>query len=284
MILLADSGATKTTWTALGGPEEQTFETAGISPYFFDSDQITQLLEKEVLPWLSDLRISKIYYYGTGCSSPQNINIVQQGIAQAFAQVNHIEVQSDMMGTARALCQRSAGIACILGTGSNSCYYDGSQIIRNNPAPGFILGDEGSGAYLGKKVLQYFIYETFDEELMHRFRSKYQTNYRQILDRVYKGEWPNRFLASFAPFLSENRGHYMVENIIEDGLCDFIFTHLYKYPETWTVPLHFTGSIAWHFKDVLAELCLSFELQLGTVLKSPMEGLITYHTPDLAIK
>ncbi len=277
MKLIADSGATKTTWTLVGGPRRKTLQTQGISPYFFTPDQISALLQKDLLPKLKGAAVRAIHFYGTGCATPENSALVQKGLKEAFPQVRTITVQSDLMAAARALCGRKKGIACILGTGSNSCVYDGRNIVRNNPAPGFILGDEGSGAYLGKKVVQYFIYNTFDEDLAHKFRLRFATTYREILQHVYKEPWPNRYLASFAPFLSENRGHYMIENILEDGLSDFFFTHLYKYPETWKYPIHFVGSIAWHFRDVLKELCGSFELQLGEVMQSPMPGLLRYH-------
>lgn len=276
--LIADSGATKTTWSLVSEGKTKTLLTAGISPYFFSPAEIAALLQKDLIPKLKGQQIEAIHFYGTGCATPENSKLVQQGLKGAFPAVKKITVESDLVGAAKALCGKEKGIASILGTGSNSCVYNGKRITRNNPAPGFILGDEGSGAYLGKKTVQYFIYNTFDEDLMHKFQLKYNTNYREILQRVYKEPWPNRYLASFAPFLSENRGHYMVENIIEDGLSDFFQTHLYKYPETWTYPIHFMGSIAWHFKDVIKELCLSFELQLGNIVKSPMPGLIKYHT------
>jgi N-acetylglucosamine kinase-like BadF-type ATPase len=279
MNLIADSGATKTTWCLSGPRKKKSFTTAGISPYFFTSEQITGLLQRDLLPHLGKATIDAIYFYGTGCAVPANINLVKQGIKKAFPSTRKIEVASDLVGAARSLCGRSKGVACILGTGSNSCVFNGKRIVRNNPAPGFILGDEGSGAYLGKKVVQYFIYNTFDEDLMHRFNLRFQTDYRSILNHVYKGEWPNRYLASFTPFLSENRGHYMVENILEDGISDFFITHLYKYPETWLYPIHFTGSVAWHFRDVIKELCSNFELTLGSIKQAPIDGLVAYHAP-----
>jgi N-acetylglucosamine kinase-like BadF-type ATPase len=278
MILIADSGATKTTWTLLGSSKKSQITTAGISPYFFSEEQIAELLREKLLPRLGKQEAEAIFFYGTGCATPENQLLVKRGIQKAFGRRAKTEVQSDLMAAARALCGRSKGIACILGTGSNSCVFDGKKIIKNNPAPGFILGDEGSGAYLGRKTVQYFIYNTFDEELMHKFNLKFNTTYREILQQVYKEPWPNRYLASFTTFLGENRGHYMVENIIEDGISDFFFTHLYKYPETWRFPIHFTGSVAWHFRDVIKELCQAFELQLGTIMQSPMKGLILYHS------
>ncbi|HMZ47112.1 MAG TPA: N-acetylglucosamine kinase, partial [Chitinophagaceae bacterium] len=188
-----------------------------------------------------------------------------------------IEVNTDLLAAARSLCGNQKGIACILGTGSNSCYYDGKKIIKSNPSLGFVLGDEGSGAYLGKKVLQYYLYQTFDEELTINFDKSYNTNKATILNSIYKSNTPNRYLASFASFLSENRGHYMIENIIEDGLNDFFQNHIYKYRESWLHPIHFTGGIAYTYKDVIKELCHSYELEVGNFSKSPMQGLLQYH-------
>lgn len=280
MQLIADSGATKTAWCLLGGRKPKFFETQGISPYYLDPSGVAVILETELVPLLPVKAIEQVHFYGTGCTLAPQQRQVKKGIAQALPSVPTISVASDLLGAARAVCGRQKGVACILGTGSNSCVYNGEKIVRNNPAPGYILGDEGSGAYLGKKVLQHFIYNTFDEDLMHKFKQAYATDYRTILDRVYKQPWPNRYLASFTSFLSENRGHYMIENILEDGLSDFFFYHLYKYPETWTLPIHFVGSIAWHFRDKLQEICSNLELQLGRIVQAPIEGLISFHEGD----
>ena len=150
--------------------------------------------------------------------------------------------------------------------------------MKQTPGIGYVLGDEGSGAYLGKKVIQHYLYETFDDDLRARFDSKYVTNRAEILDNVYKKPFPNRYLASFAIFLAENRGHYMIENIIEDGLNEFFFYHLCKFSESWTMSIHFVGSVAFGFKDVLQQLCATYEFELGKIIKNPMEGLIAYHS------
>jgi N-acetylglucosamine kinase-like BadF-type ATPase len=279
MYLIADSGATKTAWALCGGRKPILFATQGLSPYYFTAEQIAHTLQNELLPGIAKQReaIEAVYFYGTGCAVPAMQQIVKKGIKIALPAAKKIQVQSDLTGAARAVCGHSKGVACILGTGSNSCVYNGRSITKNNPAPGYILGDEGSGAYLGKKVVQHFIYETFDEELQHKFRITYQQDYRTILDHVYKQPWPNRYLAGFTTFLSDNRGHYMIENILEDGIGDFFTTHLYKYKETWLWPIHFVGSIAWHFRDKVQDLCHSFELQLGNILQAPIQGLIQYH-------
>ncbi len=275
-ILIADSGATKCEWCLVQDGKKKNILTQGISPYFLSAAQITALLEKELLPKLKLAKIENLHFYGTGLSNLNNAKILKQVLRKEFPSAK-IEVQTDLLGAARALCGKEKGIACILGTGSNSCYYNGHKIMKNSPGLGYILGDEGSGAYLGKKVIQHYLYKTFDEELMARFEKSFQTSSMEILEHVYKQPLANRYLASFAIFLAENRGHYMIENIIEDSLNDFFFTHLYKYRESWILPIHFIGSIAFGFKDVLKDLCNTYELELGNVLKAPMQGLVNYH-------
>ena len=274
--LIADSGATKAEWCLIDGSRKKLLYTQGISPYFLNTEQIRSLLLKELCPFLKKSAIDVVYYYGTGCANPGNARIIKKALQQTFTG-SEVQVTHDLMAAARSLCGDDKGIACILGTGSNSCYYNGKKIIRNSPGLGYILGDEGSGAYLGKKVLQYYLYKTFDDDLKQKFDAKYDTDTVQILESVYKKPLPNRYLAGFTTFLAENRGHYMVENIIEDGLNDFFFNHLTKYKETSSLPVSFVGGVAYGFKDVLEQLCLAYEMQLGKVLKNPMEGLIDYH-------
>ncbi len=280
-ILLADSGSSKTEWCLLQSDKKKKVITQGLSPYFLNQQQITEILSIELMPKLKDAAPEAVYFYGTGCSNTQNNLLVKNAIKHHFPKAK-IYVDSDLMAAAKALCGDQKGIACILGTGSNSCFYNGKKIVKNSPGLGYVLGDEGSGAYMGKKVVQYFLYNTFDEDLMDRFNAKFNTNAVQILEAVYKKPLPNRYLAGFAIFLAENRGHFMIENIIEDGLNDFFFNHVYKYRESWSMPLHFIGGIAYGFKDVLRDLCNSYELTLGKVLKTPMDGLIKYHQQRLS--
>lgn len=275
--LIADSGATKAEWCLVTKDKIKKITTQGISPYFLATEQIAEILGKELKNKLKNADIDEIHYYGTGCANPVNAASVKKAILRVFPGTR-VNVTHDLMAAARALCGTKKGIACILGTGSNSCYYDGKKIVRNSPGLGFILGDEGSGAYLGKKVLQYYLYGTFDDELRGRFDLTYTTTGAEILENVYRKPLPNRYLAGFARFLADNRGHYMIENIIEDGLNDFFFNHLCKYRETWTMPVNFAGSIAFGFKDVLQQLCNSYEFELGKVMQHPMEGLVNYHS------
>ena len=249
--------------------------TQGISPYFVAEKTLVEILQQELLKKIKDITVDEVHYYGTGLGSADNVRFMKRVLKKIFPGA-HVEADIDLLAAARALCGNEKGIACILGTGSNSCYYNGKKIIKNSPGLGYVLGDEGSGAYLGRKVVQHFLYNTFDEELMHRFNMKYQTNNAEILDKVYKQPYPNRYLAAYSVFLAENRGHYMIENILEDGLNDFFFTHLYKYRESWLYPISFTGSVAYGFKDVLQNLCSVYELEAGKILQKPMDGLIAY--------
>jgi glucosamine kinase len=279
--LIADSGATKTDWSLVTAQGTFRYQTQGIGPYFLTPDQIRDVLEKELQPQLPpDVQIEEVFYYGTGCAQRKNAQMMT-GILEAVWPPARVAVSHDMMAAARSLCQRSPGVASILGTGSGSCYYDGVEITKMNPGLGYVLGDEASGAYLGRKLLQYYLYNSLDDELKERFEEKYGSGRDEILENVYRKPLANRYLARYAVFLSENRGHYMIENILEDSFNDFFFNHIYKYRESWTLPLHFTGSIAWHFKDVLEALCRLYELQLGTVLREPMEGLIRFHLSDV---
>ncbi|MEY4629287.1 MAG: hypothetical protein RLZZ595_1613 [Bacteroidota bacterium] len=275
--LIADSGATKTEWRLVSDKPARSFFTSGISPYYMTQLEIEQLLQKEFPKSIFKQKIDQVYYYGTGCKTKTKAKVVQKALASIFPK-SKIEVTHDLMGATIALCGKQPGIACILGTGSNSCSYNGKRIVFNSPGLGYVLGDEGSGAYLGKKVVQYFLYGTFDKLLHASFLNEYKTDKEEILHKVYKESFPNRYLASFAKFLSLHRGHYMVENIIEDGLRDFFDNHLQGYPQRKKYPIHFVGGIAFHFRDKIAELCSDYGFTLGKVLKQPMTGMVNYHS------
>lgn len=275
-ILIADSGSTKCEWCLLVNGKKKTVLTPAMSPYFVTGDEMVQILSKLLLPKIKNTPIDQLHFYGTGLGNPANIDIMKKVFKILFPKTK-TAINTDLLGIARASCGHKKGIACILGTGSNACYYNGKKIVSISPGLGYVLGDEGSGAYLGKKVIQYYLYKTFDEDLMSRFQKRFGETHASILENIYKKPLANRYMASFAIFLAENRGHFMIENIIEDGLNDFFFTHLYKFKESWTQPIHFVGSVGFGFRDVLKELCNSYELELGKVLKTPMPGLVAFH-------
>ena len=278
MILIADSGSTKCEWCFIHNGKKKTIITTGISPYFLSKQQIIELIQIELLPKLGNLQPEIIHYYGTGLSDIKNAKLLKDILKAMFPNAI-INMASDLIAAARALCGNKKGIVCILGTGSNSCFYNGNKIIKNSPGLGYILGDEGSGAYLGKKVIQYYLYKTFDEDLELQFNQKYRITKEEILNSVYKQPYPNKYLANFTHFLSENRGHYMIENILEDGINDFFFTHLNKYSQSWITPINFTGSVAFTFRDIIKDLCKSYQLELGKIVKAPMSELVKYHIP-----
>lgn len=277
--LIADSGATKTEWRLIAGNKKKAIFTQGLSPYFLNRNQIAETVATGVMPAVKRYTIDEIYFCGTGCKTAANKAIVKAALRSVFSAAA-VTVEDDVTGAAKSLCGREKGIACILGTGSNSCFFNGKKIVKNSPGIGFILGDEGSGAVLGKSLIQHYLYELMDESLRTAFDKKFQTNTTEILDAVYRKPLPNRYLASFVPFLAENRGHYMVENILEDGINQFFYTHLLRYREIMSYPVNFVGGVAYGFKDIVVSLCEAYGFHLGNIYKAPMEGLIKYHKED----
>ena len=274
--LIADSGATNCQWTLVQNKKRQSVRTIGISPYFLSTESMIEILQKAFAKKIKPEQIEAVYFYGTGLSNPSNVTSLKKALKAVFPKAK-LDIQTDLVAAARATCQQQKGIACIIGTGSNTGFYNGKKITKNSPGLGYVLGDEGSGAYLGKKVLQYFLYQTFDEELMLSFQKKYNLNKSDILNKIYREPLPNRYLASFATFLSEHRGHYMIENIAEDCINDFFINHLLQYPQVWKTPVHFSGSVAYYLRDMIKLHCEQYEITCGSITQKPMKGLIDYH-------
>lgn len=274
--LIADSGSTNCAWALIAGKKVEKFITAGLNPYFLDRDALKKILTGELSPRLKQ-KPEEIYFYGTALGQKENKNLLKSVLKEVFPKAN-TDVQTDILAAARAVCGNSKGLAAILGTGSSLCVYNGEKIVKSSPGLGFILGDEGSGAYLGKKVIQHFLYGTFDEALMKRFEKQFKKDKATILTHVYSMPLPNKYLAAFAIFLAENRGHFMIENILEDSFRDFFSMHIESYMESKKYPVGFVGSIAFGFKDVLENLCSEYGFTLGKIIQSPMDGLIQYHT------
>ncbi len=275
-ILLADSGATKTEWALIRNGRATKAQTPGISPYFMDQATIVATLQSSLKPSFLQATPSSIFFYGTGCAAKPNARLVSRALRVIWSAAT-TQVADDLLGATRSLCGHEPGIACILGTGSSSAHFNGKKIIEQRAGLGYVLGDEGSGSYLGKKLIQYFLYDLFDQELKEKFRDQFQLDRTAILDSVYKKPSPSRFLASFTPFLAENRGHYMIENILEDGLQDFFFNHIRRFKQADRLPIHFTGSISYVFRDWIQMLCQRNSFKLGNIEPKPMSGLIRYH-------
>jgi glucosamine kinase len=277
-ILIADGGSTKVEWAVVTETGNRNIITQGISPYFLNTSQILLLLQKELLPGIADKNtIGEVHYYGTGCTAPATVSIVFHALKALFPDAL-IQVDYDLVAAAHALCGKSKGIACILGTGSNSCYYNGYIIERNNPGLGYILGDEGSGAHLGKKIITEYLYGKLSPEIERIFEDRFKTNKDALLESVYASPLPNRYLASFSLFFSEHRGEPHLERILREGLNDFFSVHLTTYPQNRQVPINFTGSIAWGYRDVLADLCSQYHFHCGKIIKEPMDELIRFYS------
>lgn len=276
MILIADSGSTKTDWCVVEeGKALRRVVTSGINPFFQTADEIARMLEADLLPPLSGLFPVAVHFYGAGCL-PERAEEVRRAIGRCLPMADRVEVNTDMLAAARGLCGHRAGIACIMGTGSNSCYYDGRRIVSNVPPLGFILGDEGSGAVLGKLLVADVLKNRLPSALKAEFLSQFNLTQEEIIDRVYRRPFPNRFLASLSPFLAQHLHEPLLKALVLDSFRAFLRRNVLQYDCTGH-EVHFTGSVAFHYRHVLEEAVCAEGLRLGRVLKSPMEGLVQYH-------
>lgn len=276
MILIADSGSTKTEWVILNNRQsEDSIFTSGISPIYLSGNEIIILLEKE-LKELQSLPVKQVFFYGTGCNSIENNKRVGDAIGE-FLNLSEVFVGSDVLGAARSLCLDKPGIACILGTGSNSCYYDGKKIVSNVPPLGFILGDEGSAAVIGKKLLSDVLKNQLPEKVIELFFETYKITSAEIIDKVYRKPFPSRYLGQFAKFVSTNIKVKELEQIVTTTINDFIERNVLEYPESKLYPVHFTGSVAYNFKPQLEDCLANYDLLPGVISVSPMADLIKYH-------
>lgn len=281
MILIADSGSTKTDWCAVENNEVVLqVQTKGMNPYFQSEEEIVNEINEQLLPLLPDKPLTAIYFYGAGCAFDK-ITLMRNALGRSLRMEGEIEVNSDMVGTARALCGNEAGIACILGTGSNSCYYDGKEIVENVSPLGFILGDEGSGAVLGKLFIGSLLKNQLTEGLKETFLDEYKLTPAEIIDRVYRKPFPNRFLATFSPFIAKHIEDNSIQSLVKDAFSDFFRRNVMQY-DYRTCKVHFCGSIAHFYRDLLIEAANELQLNIGTIAQTPMDGLVAYHSITLS--
>lgn len=292
MTLIADSGSTKTAWCLIGDGHH-TFHTQGINPFQQTEEEICNILKKELLPQLSIVNpqssiincpssvvrrpLSVVHFYGAGCTK-EKAPIVFQALSQAFPSATQISVESDMLGAARGLCQHQPGIVCILGTGSNSCYYDGTTLHAGNPALGYILGDEGSGAYIGKRLAGDILKKQLPKHVIQQFFDETGESQESIIQKVYREPLPNRFLASLSPFCARHREEAAIHHLLIDCFRQFFQRNIacVNWP-TEENTVHFVGSIAHHYQEELHEAARQYGYKVGNILQAPLEGLITFH-------
>jgi N-acetylglucosamine kinase-like BadF-type ATPase len=275
MILIADSGSTKTHWCLVEGDKVvKELYTLGINPFYQTTDDILADLREKLIPSLASEEITHLSFYGAGCAFEDKKDIVRSALSALFVHAS-IEIESDLLGAARALFQHQKGIACILGTGSNSCYYDGVNIIQNVSPLGYVLGDEGSGAVLGKLLVADCLKNQLSTELKEKFFTQYGFTPAQILDKVYKQPFPNRFLAQFAPFLLDNLEEPAMFNIVFESFDAFLTRNVMQY-QLDEMEVGFVGSIAHHFRDVLEIAAYERNINITKIEQRPMEGLIQF--------
>ena len=275
MRLIADSGSTKVDWRAiLDDGTVKSISTEGINPVFQTKDYITEIFRTKLLPELGP-DVKEIFFYGAGILSAE----LSQTLADAFKEVFPDSVcyaASDILAAARALCGREAGIACILGTGGNTSFYDGNEIVKGVKAGGFILGDEASGGVLGRKLVADFIKGLLPKEIEEEFVKRYDLDYPKIVAKVYKEPLPSRFLASFSPFINEFKSHPHIAALIRTSFDEFFARNIYQYDyKNYSVNL--VGSVAYYYQDILKEVAETRGVKIGKILKTPIEGLIEYH-------
>jgi glucosamine kinase len=277
MILIADSGSSKTDWLLKQpGHEARAFKTAGLNPYFLTEKEIVKILQDQAPDMIAcNADIKEIYFFGAGCSSPDRHEIVSNALSQLFTKA-YISIDSDLLGSAYATCGHEKGLCCVLGTGSNISYFDGEGIHDGQHGLGFILGDEGSGTWFGKALITDFLYGLMPDDIYIIFNNTYQLTKEEVIQNVYQKPGANSYLASFARFLNIIRRNKYGKDLINRGLQEFIETNIKSYPQYNKYKCNFVGSIAFVFADELKALCEAQDIHVGKIIKQPINDLLTF--------
>jgi len=276
MILIADSGSTKTDWVLIDKKNKFRYKTIGYNPYFVNSETIFKSLTEELLSQFDPLTVRKIYFYGAGCSNTHNIEIVRKALKRCFIN-SEVAVGHDMLAAARALLGNKRGFSAIIGTGSNTCIYDGEKIEQNIDSLGYLLGDEGSGSNIGKKIIRDYLRGYLPQELNEKFREKYHLTSEMVFDNLYNKPLPNRFLANFCKFADEHRNHEYIYQIVMESFTEFFRQLVSKYPGYEKFSFNCVGSVGFIFKDILEKVATDYNMKTGKLLHSPIDDLVQYH-------
>lgn len=282
MVLIADSGSSKTSWRLTDNKTVRSFHTEGLNPYYKTIDQVKAVLQKDLIPYLpcNPAEITRIYFYGAGCSVASKCEEVKKALSDCF-QKAEIYVEHDILEAARACCGHEKGIVCILGTGSNSCNYDGANITETIGGLGIILGDEGSGGHIGKSLVAAFLNHELPEDLMRDFYNTYHLDRAAIDKKVYREPNFNKFLASFSLFAEQHINHPFIQHLLKDCFGLFLDKHVCRYACYTGTMVHFVGSVAYYYKDILTELCSKRSIEAGKFMLEPVDELVKFHTAGI---
>lgn len=286
MLAIIDSGSTKTDWYFIGtgnrfGEDEIHLTTRGLNPYFVQAEEVRLCLEKEIYPFIDNRQVTHVYFFGSGCADEYKKMTLYTPLEDFFPEAE-VNVDSDLMGAAVALFGREPGIAGILGTGASVCRYDGTRIVERQPSLGYILGDEGSGAYIGLQLLRAYLYRDMPADLAQTFATFCPGTQAELLDKVYKGEKPNRFLGALAVFAGEHRREPFVAALLQTAFDAFFEKQLLRFDAIRTLPVKLLGSVAYHFREELAAAAHRFGMEIVAVEPSPLAGLIRYYRQGAA--
>lgn len=279
MILIADSGSTKTDWRLVNTKNEEilSFNSIGFNPYFIDESSILIALNSSLLQAYQN-RVKEVFFYGAGCSSIKNRASVTKALRIFFNNASTVLVEHDLLAAARAVSNAKPSLVAILGTGSNTCLFNGQKITQNIPALGYLLGDEGSGAYLGLQFIKRYLQNDFEDEVKQAFKQKYPTlDLVAILDAVYKQPLPNRFLAQFSHFIFSFKENKAIKVLIHNSFSVFFENYIIRYPGFSNYDLHLVGSVAYYYQDFIKQVAIKYNVTIGIIIKQPIDGLVDFH-------
>lgn len=280
MKLIAESGSTKTDWVLIDKTRVITsIETIGLNPYHNTIEEISRVVKAEVLPFLEENTLENIFFYGAGCNS-ETKGVIETALKISFkkAQNLQISINNDLLAVARASCGSNQGIVCILGTGANACFFDGESITQNSISLGWALGDEGSGNFLGKKLLLDWVFKKMPPELAQKFECTFNPQISIIKHNLYKKPLPNRYLASFAPFLAHNISHPYCSSLVKKAFNSFFEYLILPYTDYQNHKMYFTGSIAFYFSDILKQVAQEHNFSIEKIRQKPILGLTLFHS------
>ena len=276
MIFIIESGSTKSDWVLVDKSKQTFYKTIGFNPYFHSSDVVATEVRKNksIMSHVPD--VSKIFFYGAGCSSEKLNEEIERGLQMVFPDAE-IVVDHDLLACAYATYDGEPGISCIIGTGSNSCFFDGTDLSEEVPALGYVLGDEGSGSYFGKFLLSSFLYHRLPKDILEDFEASYQMTHAEIVTKVYKSDSANVFIASFMPFIVKHKNHEFFKQILIDGLKKFMEVHVCCYEDYLNTPVHFVGSLSALLENHLKVAANDLGIEIKSIIAKPVDNLVNYH-------